>query len=167
MTRVEATLSLGANLGDPKSTMAAALVSLDAVADVRVSTVSRLYRTPPWGPVEQPPFINCCALVATTLAPDALMQLCLDIEKRLKRVRDVRWGPRVIDIDILTYGTEVIHTPLVTVPHPRMTERGFVLVPLAEIAPELRVLGRTIRDWLSATDVTGIEPLTDDGHWWR
>ena len=94
------------------------------------------------------------------------MQRCLDIEKQLKRVRDVRWGPRLIDIDILTYGTETLNTETVTIPHPRMLERGFVLMPLAEIAPDLAVNGRSITEWASDADMAGIVAISDDGAWW-
>ena len=163
---VRAALGLGANLGDPAAAMARALRMLDDGEGTAVAAVSKLYRTPPWGLVEQPPFINCCALVETSLPPQALMQRCLDIEKQLKRVRDVRWGPRLIDIDILTYGTETLNTETVTIPHPRMLERGFVLMPLAEIAPDLAVNGRAVSEWASEADMAGIVAISDDGAWW-
>ena len=163
---VRAALGLGANLGDPAAAMARALRMLDDGEGTAVAAVSKLYRTPPWGLVEQPPFINCCALVETSLPPQVLMQRCLDIEKQLKRVRDVRWGPRLIDIDILTYGTETLNTETVTIPHPRMLERGFVLMPLAEIAPDLAVKGRPITEWASDADMAGIVAISDDGAWW-
>ncbi len=164
---VRATLGLGGNLGEPAEAMARALVLLDADEKTRVVAVSRLYRTPPWGPVEQPPFINCCALIETTRAPEDLMRFCLDIEKRLKRVRDRRWGPRLIDIDILTFGDIRQESDLLTVPHPRMTGRGFVLVPLSEIAPDLVVAGRTVVDWRDEAERDGIDPVSDDGAWWK
>ncbi|MGV0910598.1 2-amino-4-hydroxy-6-hydroxymethyldihydropteridine diphosphokinase [Martelella sp. FOR1707] len=163
---VRAALGLGANLGDPAAAMARALQLLDDGEGTAVVAVSKLYSTPPWGLVEQPPFINCCALVETSLPPQALMQRCLDIEKQLKRVRDVRWGPRLIDIDILTYGTETLNTETVTIPHPCMLERGFVLMPLAEIAPDLAVNGRAVSEWASEADMAGIVAISDDGAWW-
>ena len=163
---VRAALGLGANLGDPAAAMARALQLLDDGEGTGIVAVSKLYRTPPWGLVEQPPFINCCALVETSLSPQALMQRCLDIEKQLKRVRDVRWGPRLIDIDILTYGSETLDTETVTIPHPRMLERGFVLMPLAEIAPDLAVNGRAVAEWAAEADMAGIVPISDDGTWW-
>lgn len=164
---VSAALGLGGNLGEPVGQMASALQMLDSDAETSVITVSRVYRTPPWGPVEQPSFMNCCALVETRREPDRLMQLCLDIERDLKRVRDVRWGPRLVDIDILTYGDLTTGDAFVTVPHPRMTERGFVLVPLAEIAPKLRIMDHEVQDWLKDVDSSGIDPASDDGNWWQ
>lgn len=167
MSRATAALGLGGNVGDPPATMAKALRVLDARGDTRVETVSRLYRTPPWGKTDQAWFYNACALVETTLEPEALLGVCLDIERRLKRVREERWGPRTIDIDVLTHGDFSSTEPVLTVPHPRMTERGFVMVPLAEIASGLVVEGRTVGRWAEAAETAGIEPASDDGYWWR
>ncbi|PRX10347.1 UNVERIFIED_ORG: 2-amino-4-hydroxy-6-hydroxymethyldihydropteridine diphosphokinase [Martelella mediterranea] len=165
--QVRAALGLGGNLGEPAEAMARALAMLDADPQTQVVAVSRLYRTPPWGPVAQPPFVNCCALIETERPAEDLMRFCLDIEKRLKRVRDQRWGPRLIDIDILTFGNLTQESALLTVPHPRMSERGFVLVPLSEIAPDLVVGGRKVSDWLDDVDTADISPASDDGAWWK
>ena len=165
--RARATLGLGGNLGDPVRAMAAALSSLDARADCRVAAVSRLYRTPPWGKTDQAAFYNACAAVDTDLAPAALLELCLAIERQMKRVRAERWGPRTIDIDILTYGDVEQRTATLEIPHPRMIERGFVLMPLADIAPDIVVRGRSVAGWLAAADVQGIEILDDSRDWWR
>ena len=159
-------LSLGGNLGDPAASMAAALRILDADADARVTAVSSLYRTPPWGKLDQPDFLNAAAAIETTLSPRALLDLCLDVEKRLKRVREERWGPRLIDIDILVFGDRVIHETGLEVPHPRMLERAFVLAPLAEIAPGLSVGGRSVSERLGAVDISGIERLPSGREWW-
>ncbi len=161
-----AALGLGGNIGDPAAAMAKALRNLDAHADCRVLAVSALYRTPPWGKVDQDDFFNCCALVQTSLAAPALLQLCLDIEKGMKRVRTQRWGPRTIDIDVLTFGQEVIVTDNIEVPHPRMTERAFVLMPLADIAPDLDVKGKSVRDWLQLVDRSGIVIANERLEWW-
>ncbi len=166
MSPARAALGLGGNIGDPPATMARALRLLDARADTGVRTVSRLYRTPPWGKTDQAWFYNACTLVETTLEPEALLNACLDIERRLKRVREERWGPRTIDIDVLTHGDFSSREPVLTVPHPRMTERGFVMVPLAEIARDLVVEGRTVGSWAEAAETSGIEPASDDGTWW-
>ena len=99
----KATLGLGGNIGDPVQAMAEALRALDARPDSRVLAVSRLYRTPPWGKTDQDWFFNACALVETMLAPEALLDTCLDIERVMKRERKERWGPRTIDIDVLTF----------------------------------------------------------------
>lgn len=160
-------LSLGGNLGDPARSMGAALRILDADDSTRVVAVSSLYRTPPWGKLDQPDFLNAAAEISTTLAPRALLELCLDAERKLKRVREERWGPRLIDIDILVYGERIIHETGLEVPHPRMLERAFVLAPLAEIAPGLAVGGRSVSERLSGVDAAGIERLTTGRDWWQ
>lgn len=166
-TAVRATLGLGGNLDNPVRAMALALRTLDGRDDVTVAAVSRVYRTPPWGKTDQSFFYNSCASVDTTLSPEALLDVCLEIEREMKRVRIERWGPRTIDIDVLTYGDIEQTEPLLTIPHPRMTERGFVLMPLADFAPDLMVSGRKVVDWLGDVDVEGIE-ISDESHeWWR
>ena len=159
-------LSLGGNLGDPAASMATALRLLDADDDTRVIAVSSLYRTPPWGKLDQPDFLNAAAEISTALAPRALLDLCLEAERKLKRVREERWGPRLIDIDILVFGDRIIHETGLEVPHPRMLERAFVLAPLAEIAPELVVGGRSVAERLDAVDTSGIERLSSGREWW-
>lgn len=160
-------LGLGGNLGDPAAAMAAALRALDAHPAVSVAAVSSLYRTPPWGLADQPDFLNAVAAVDTALPARPLLDLCLDIEKGLKRVRDVRWGPRVIDIDILIHGGGAVDEAGLQVPHPRMTERAFVMVPLAEIAPQAPVKGKTAAEWLLSLDRSGIVRLAGGRDWWR
>jgi len=161
-----ATLGLGGNLGEPVHAMAVALRAFDQRPDCRVVAVSRLYRTPPWGKTDQSYFFNACAAVETTLAPEALLDVCLGIEKGMKRERIERWGPRTIDIDILTYADVVQSAPRLELPHPRMTDRGFVLMPLADFAAELLVNGATVREWLDKADVQGIEVADQRGDWW-
>ncbi|MBB3351780.1 2-amino-4-hydroxy-6-hydroxymethyldihydropteridine diphosphokinase [Rhizobium sp. BK049] len=162
-----ATLGLGGNIGDPVKAMATALQRLGGRDDCRVTAVSRLYRTPPWGKTDQSFFFNACAAVETRLPPEALLDVCLSIEREMKRERIERWGPRTLDIDVLTYGNVVQQAPRLELPHPRMTDRGFVLMPLADIAPGLLVRGRPVSDWLLEADVTGIEVADDSGDWWR
>ena len=161
-----ATLGLGGNIGDPVKAMAEALRALDARADCRVLAVSRLYRTPPWGKTDQDWFFNSCALVETTLAPEALLDTCLGIEREMKRERKERWGPRTIDIDVLTFEGVAQSGGRLELPHPRMTGRGFVLMPLVDVAPMLDVEGRTVADWLKDADVKGIEPASAGSDWW-
>ncbi|KQS98171.1 MULTISPECIES: 2-amino-4-hydroxy-6-hydroxymethyldihydropteridine diphosphokinase [unclassified Rhizobium] len=163
----DATLGLGGNIGNPAVSMARALTLLDAREDCAVTAVSRLYRTPPWGKTDQAWFFNACAQVRTSLSPDDLLDACLSIEKQMKRERLERWGPRTIDIDILTFGDLAQHTETLQIPHPRMTERGFVLMPLADFAPDLVVSGRAVRDWLKSADVAYIEIADADRDWWR
>ena len=160
-------LGLGGNLGDPAAAMAAALRALDGHAGVSVAAVSSLYRTPPWGVTDQPDFLNAVAALDTALPARQLLDLGLSIEKGLKRVRAVRWGPRVIDIDILLHGGGAVDEPGLQVPHPRMTERAFVMVPLAEIAPQALIKGKTAAEWLPSLDRSGIVRLAGGGAWWR
>jgi 2-amino-4-hydroxy-6-hydroxymethyldihydropteridine diphosphokinase len=146
--------------------MAEALRQLDALPAVEVMAVSSLYRTPPWGKLDQPDFLNAAAAIATDLEPRALLQACLDIEGGLKRVRDERWGPRIIDLDVLVYGEIALKESGLEIPHPRLTERAFVLEPLAEIAPDLDVAGQSVGAWLATVDRTGIERLPGGRAWW-
>lgn len=162
-----ATLGLGGNIGDPVHAMAAALRALDARPDCRVTAVSSVYRTPPWGKTDQADFFNACAGVETSLSPEDLLDICLTIEKDMKRVRNERWGPRTIDIDVLTYADRLQSTGTLELPHPRMMGRGFVLMPLADFARSLSVCGRTVGDWLADADVTGIEKADYPADWWK
>jgi 2-amino-4-hydroxy-6-hydroxymethyldihydropteridine diphosphokinase len=154
----EALLGFGGNLADPIAAIEAALNGLQA-AKVRIVARSRFYRTPPWGPVPQPPYVNLCALAHTTRGPRDLLALTQSLEAKGGRERSVRFGPRTLDIDILTYADLRMDAPDLTLPHPRLTERAFVLVPLAEIAPDFVVNGRAVRDWAAEADRSGIEPI--------
>ena len=160
-------LSLGGNLGDPARTMASALRLLHADAHTRVAAVSTLYRTPPWGKTDQPDFLNAAARLESSLTPRGLLDLCLDVERRLKRERRERWGPRLVDLDILLFEGEAVHEPGLEIPHPRMLERAFVLVPLAEIAPHLEIAGEGLSAHLARVDSGGIERLAGGDAWWR
>jgi 2-amino-4-hydroxy-6-hydroxymethyldihydropteridine diphosphokinase len=160
-------LSLGGNLGDPAKAMGAALRMLDADAATKVVAVSSLYRTPPWGKLDQPDFLNAAAEIATGLSPRGLLDLCLESERKLKRVREERWGPRLVDIDILAFGDRAIHESGLDLPHPRMLERAFVLVPLAEIAPDFSIGGVNISAHLETIDRAGIEKLPSGRDWWK
>lgn len=149
-------LSLGSNLGDRAANLRRAVDAVAALSDTAVERLSDVYETRPWGPVSQPDFLNLAAAISTTLGPEQLLRGLQAIETALGRVRKVRWGPRTIDIDILLYGETHLASPELTLPHPRMLERAFVLVPLAEIAPDLMVAGRSVADHLrSLGDVSG------------
>ena len=147
--------------------MAAALQLLQADEAIEISAVSRLYRTPPWGKTDQSWFFNSCALVRTSLDPHGLLDACLSAERQLKRVRRERWGPRIIDIDVLTFDDQTIHEDGLRIPHPHMHERAFVLLPLLDIAADLVVNGRSVSLWATEADATGIEIVGEDGNWWR
>jgi 2-amino-4-hydroxy-6-hydroxymethyldihydropteridine diphosphokinase len=154
----EVLLGLGGNLGDPVVAIEAALDRLEA-GGVRILRRSRPYRTAPCGIADQPHFVNLCAAGETALAPRALLGFIHTVEAALGRERRERWGPRPIDIDILAYGDERIDEPGLTIPHPRLTERAFVLVPLLDIAADRVIEGRSVRDWAATVDRGGIEPL--------
>ena len=141
----KAALSLGGNIGDVRNTIAEALRLLEA-AGVRVVARSSDYRTRPWGKTDQPDFTNVSAVVETTLTPLLLLATCLDVERQLGRVRHERWGPRLIDIDLIACDDVHMETPELTLPHRHAHERGFVLIPLAEIAPDLLIGDRTVAD---------------------
>jgi 2-amino-4-hydroxy-6-hydroxymethyldihydropteridine diphosphokinase len=131
-----AAIGLGANLGDAAASVSHALEKLAALGTVVAR--SSLYRARPWGELDQPDFVNAVALVETTLAPRALLTALKALEGELGRVPTYRWGPRAIDLDLLTYGDLALDEPGLTVPHPRLLERAFVLGPLAEIDPAFR-----------------------------
>lgn len=147
---VTAYLGLGGNVGDVATAMRTALRKIGDHPECTVTAVSPVYRTPPWGPVEQDWFLNACAAVETTLDASELLDLVLATERSLGRVRDVRWGPRTVDIDILMFGDAPVDLPDLTIPHPRMTERPFVMIPLADIAPDVVVNDRRIADYAQA-----------------
>ena len=155
----EALLGLGGNIGDVRATFDRAVAMLCADGAVRLLARSSDYRTPPWGIVDQPAFINAVIMIATSLDPRALLARGLSVERALGRERanERRWGPRAIDIDILAYNDLVMREPDLTLPHPHLFERGFVLLPLAEIAPDLMIAGRKIGDAAQEVNREGIE----------
>lgn len=146
---MEAYVSLGSNLGDREGWLRAAAGCLARLPATRLTRISSLYETRPWGFTDQPDFLNAAACLLTSLDPLQLLRHTQAVEAELGRLRTVRWGPRTVDIDLLVYDDLPMATPELTLPHPRMLERAFVLVPLAEIAPELRVNGRTVREHLA------------------
>jgi len=133
--KVTAYIGLGSNMGDREEGLNHAVELLGKTEGIEVTAVSSYYNTAPVGYIEQPDFLNAAAEIKTALPPNGLLQVCMSIEKELKRERVMRWGPRTIDLDILLYGDRIISGEHLTVPHPRMHERNFVLKPLNEIAP--------------------------------
>ena len=147
---------LGGNLGDRLAAMTNALTLLDAHDGMRMVSCSSIYETEPWAVTDQPNFLNLVAGFETTLAPVDLLALCKDVEARIGRTESYRWGPRLIDVDILLYGDQVISVPDpdLQIPHIRMTERAFALVPLAEVAADTEVPpgGKTVRTLMEQVD---------------
>jgi len=154
---MRAYIGLGSNMGEREKYLARAVDALGATPGVEVVKVSSFYETEPVGYTDQPMFVNAAVAVDTTLSPVELLRETQRIENALGRVRSIRWGPRTIDIDILLYGDEVVNTKELTVPHPLMHERGFVLAPLAEVAPDAvhPVLRLTVRELLEELEKAG------------
>jgi 2-amino-4-hydroxy-6-hydroxymethyldihydropteridine diphosphokinase len=157
----EAFIALGGNVGDVRATFDQAISLLCNDSDIRLTARSSDYRTPPWGVTEQPPFTNAAIAVSTTLAPHALLARAQACERALGRDRDSErhWGPRPIDLDLLAYDDLVLNDATLTLPHPHLFERAFVLVPLAEIAPDRVIAGIRVGDALKRADTAGIEKL--------
>lgn len=153
-------IGIGANLNDPEAGVRHAICALDQIPHTRLVAASSLYRTAPVGYLDQPNFVNAVAELETFLAPSELLTRLLSIEQRFGRKRSTRNAPRTLDLDLLLYGEREIRTATLTVPHPRMTERAFVLVPLAEIDPAVAV-GRhgTAAQLLEAVDVDGVRRI--------
>ncbi|MFT3784247.1 MAG: 2-amino-4-hydroxy-6-hydroxymethyldihydropteridine diphosphokinase [Nibricoccus sp.] len=152
-------LGLGSNLGDRKRFLSDAILAINSASGIRVEKISSIYETDPVGVVDQPKFLNLVVEIATTLEPKDLLASCLGIEKKLGRVRKERWGPRTIDIDVLWFGGEVVDQPELTLPHPRLKERAFVLAPLAEIAPHVLIDGESVAEFTANLDQTGVRSI--------
>jgi 2-amino-4-hydroxy-6-hydroxymethyldihydropteridine diphosphokinase len=157
----EALVALGGNLGDVRDTLDRAITAFCDGNDVRLLARSSDYRTPPWGVADQPPFVNLAVAVETSLTPQELLARAQAVELALGRERgkERRWGPRSVDIDLIAYDDLALDTPDLTLPHPRLFERAFVLVPLAEIAPQRVIAGIKVRDALARVAAEGVERL--------
>ncbi len=153
-------VALGSNLGDRRQHLADALVRLERDPATRLVAVSSFYATDPVGLPGEPEFLNAVAQVATQLDPEALLDLCLRIESEMGRVRTGRTESRPIDLDVLIYENERLTGGRLTLPHPRLKDRAFVLVPLAEIAPDWPIEGRSAAEWAAQLDQTGIRKIT-------
>jgi 2-amino-4-hydroxy-6-hydroxymethyldihydropteridine diphosphokinase len=157
----EALIALGGNVGDVRATLQRAITALCDGEEVRLLARSSDYRTPPWGVEDQPAFVNLCIAVETALTPRVLLERAQAVERMLGRTRakERRWGPRPIDIDLIAYDDVAVDDPDLKLPHPHLFERAFVLVPLAEIAPDSVIAGIRVRDALARVDATGVEKL--------
>lgn len=152
-------IGLGSNIGQKAANIARAIELLVEGDEVRLVAVSRLYRSEPWGVLEQDWFVNAAVTVATRLAPDRLLARCQSVEAAMGRVREKRWGPRVIDVDILTYRDLAMRTASLTIPHPLIAERAFVLLPLKDVAPDTKIGGRGIDELIGAIDISECVPI--------
>lgn len=155
----DAYLSLGANLGERACTLTRALMLLDATSGLTLRALSSVYETAPVGVTDQPNFLNLVARFECRLSAEELLAVTQEIERRLGRLRGPRWGPRIIDIDLLLLGDERADEPVLTLPHPELTRRQFVLVPLAEIAPELVLPGGRTAAELSGGESDAVRRL--------
>lgn len=169
MTAAVAALGLGANLGDARGALQAAVCALRAAPGVRVVSVSSLYRTAPVGGPQQPDYVNAVVVIRTDLPAHDLLAVAQGIEAAAHRTRDVRWGPRTLDVDILAVAGTVSDDPALVLPHPRAHERGFVLVPWGEIDPDFDVPGRgsvaALRDALPAGATADVVVLEAASSW--
>ncbi len=148
---IKAYLGLGTNLGDRLSNLQRSLKLLFSTPGIELESFSNIYETEPVGGPQQGPFLNACLAINTELSPVDLLLALLSVEEKMQRVREERWGPRIIDFDLLIYEGVTINTPLLQLPHPRLAERDFVLVPLSDIAPELIItsVNKTVQQVLA------------------
>lgn len=156
---IPAYVAFGANLGEPVETLRAAAVALGRRPGVELVAGSPVYRTRPIGPPGQPDYANAVARVETTHEPEALLDVLHAVEAEFGRVRDVRWGPRTLDLDLIWYDGEERTDERLTLPHPRAHEREFVLRPLVDLDPDLVLRGRRAGDWLAGLDPQGVEAV--------
>jgi 2-amino-4-hydroxy-6-hydroxymethyldihydropteridine diphosphokinase len=156
-----ALIALGGNVGDVRATFQAAIADICEMAQANLRARSPDYATPPWGDTNQPRFINACIEIATALDPRALLAALHAVEAKhgRDRARETRWGPRSLDLDLIAYDDIALADPGITLPHPRLFERAFVLVPLADIAPERIIAGRRVREVLADLSTDGIVRL--------
>ncbi|MET8246742.1 2-amino-4-hydroxy-6-hydroxymethyldihydropteridine diphosphokinase [Streptomyces sp. NPDC005202] len=159
-----AVISLGSNLGNRLETLQGAVDALEDTPGVRIKGVSPVYETEPWGvePGTQPSYFNAVVVLKTTLLPSSLLERAHAIEEAFNRVRDERWGPRTIDVDIVAYADAVSDDPHLTLPHPRAHERAFVLAPWYDVDPQAQLPGRgSVAELLAAVTREGVEPRQD------
>lgn len=155
----DALIGIGSNVGDKARNVTRAIDLLCADGAVRLVAASRLYRSAPWGILDQDWFVNAAVSVSTELSPHDLLRCCLAVEVRMGRVRRQKWGPRLVDVDVLTYRGQAIEAPDLRLPHPFIEQRAFVLLPLLEIAPDEVVRGERVRDLARRIETGDCVPL--------
>ena len=160
-----ALIALGGNVGEVRATFNKAIANICGMAQAALLARSSDYATPPWGDEQQARFVNACIEIDTSLDPHALLFTLHKIEAKFgrNRTRETRWGPRTLDLDLIDYDDVKLDKPELTLPHPRLFERAFVLVPLAEIAPDRLIAGRNVTAALAGVSTEGIERLPDQG----
>lgn len=158
-TGFDCIIALGSNLGDKAGNIDTAIRLLTETSDIRLIARSRNFATEPWGKTDQDWFVNACISVATELSPRALLGRCQEIERRMGRVHTEKWGPRIIDLDLLIYRDRAVCEPDLVLPHPYIKDRAFVLAPLMDIAPDAMLGGRSVRALYEAIDRAGVRPL--------
>jgi 2-amino-4-hydroxy-6-hydroxymethyldihydropteridine diphosphokinase len=158
-----ALIALGGNVGDVRATFRKAIANICGMTQAALLARSSDYATAPWGDVDQPPFVNACIEIDTPLDPHALLFSLQKVEAKFgrDRTKERRWGPRTLDLDLIAYGDVSMQKPELTLPHPRLFERAFVLVPLAEISPDRVIGGRSVASALAELSTEGIERLGD------
>ncbi len=154
-----AVLGIGGNIGNILENIETVNSAVELLPETKIKNSSSIYKTPPWGVTDQPDFFNQCLLIDTYLSPHTLLGACLGIEAAIGRIRKQRWRERIIDIDLILYENVNINSKELTLPHPRMMERAFVLVPLNEILCENNVFGLDLKATLNEIDCTGIEKI--------
>ena len=161
-------LGIGSNLGDRKLNLKKAIDIIELHEGVKVEAVSKVYETEPWGPVEQDKFLNCVVKILTSLSPRELLSMAKQTEAHLKRVPTVRWGPRTLDVDVLIVDGLEVDDETLTVPHPRMWERAFVLVPLSDVEPEMLAPdGSALREYVERLPDLDEVNLFNTGEIWQ
>ena len=158
---VRAAMAVGSNLGDRRRHLNEAIATLSAAPGVTAVAVSPIVESPAVGGPEQPVFLNAVLVVDTNLPADELLTIAQQCEENAHRVREERWGPRTLDVDVLAYDQVRSDDPALTLPHPRATERAFVMVPWAAVDPEFEIDGRTVAEWASALDRSDVRVVTE------
>jgi len=155
-------LSLGSNIGDRLNHLEEAIKMISEIDNIELKSKSSFYETEPVGYLDQDLFMNCVIEIETILQPYEVLDCCMDIEQQLKRKRVIRWGPRTIDVDILIYDDIVMDEERLIIPHPRMTERAFVMVPLSEIFDDGSIGHKSVREYMTTMNIEGIRKITHE-----
>ncbi len=155
-------LGIGTNMGDRLNNLNQTIDNIKQFKNTEIVKISKVYETRPWGYTNQNDFLNLCVSIDTNLKPEELLQKCLEAECKLKRERTIKWGPRTIDVDILAYDDIICNGEKLTLPHPRIQERAFVLIPLIDLNEELIIKGMLLKEWLKELDAEEVKEYIGD-----